>query len=82
MTIKIDKNVPMPSRRAGSLRYPWSEMVVGDSFFVKANDKGQQTNLILQSATQWMRRTGSTYKFSTRKVIEKGVAGIRVWRVE
>ncbi|WP_313444548.1 hypothetical protein [Brevundimonas sp.] len=37
MTYEIRKNVPIPSRRGGpgaAAKYPWKEMVVGDSFVV------------------------------------------------
>lgn len=35
--MKIDKNIPMPSDRR-AVKYPFSEMVIGDSFAVKKGD--------------------------------------------
>jgi len=32
--IKIEKAIPMPGARASQLRYPFSSMLVGDSFAV------------------------------------------------
>lgn len=34
MTIKIDRNVPIPIGTRGPAAYPWDDMQPGDSFFV------------------------------------------------
>ena len=74
--VKIDKGVPMPPafhylRR----KYPLADMEVGDSFFTA----GAKTNFF-GSYTSRHKKFGK--KFTTRAVVEDGVTGVRVWRVE
>lgn len=71
MTIKIEKNIPLP-KKAGvgrALTYPWDDMEPGDSFFV-------ETDKSCPSAPQSARDKG--WKFSNRRVEN----GFRIWRVE
>lgn len=73
MTIKIDKNVPLPPhiREGRAPEYPWRTMEIGDSFFV-AEPK-------TPNAATASRQTGRT--FTRRAVVEDGVKGFRVWRI-
>lgn len=67
----VEKGIPYPAR-AVSPSYPFSEMEVGDSFFVP--------RVTLQS----LHRTARLHrprKFLCRTVIESGVRGFRVWRM-
>ena len=70
--ITIEKGIPMPRRtRGGPIDlYPWAKMDIGDSFFV-ANAKSFNTKI---AARKYNRQ------FATRKVVEQGQSGIRVWR--
>ena len=74
MAYQIDKGVPMPpiSRGKGRLVYPWDEMEVGDSFFVK---DGKVKTLSRSCGTYGKRLER---KFTSRTV----EGGARVWRVE
>lgn len=67
---KVEKGVPLPPPRA---IYPWSEMEVGDSFFV---DDPRMRDLVRRAAAWERRRSGK--RFTVRKV--RG--GLRVWRFE
>jgi hypothetical protein len=69
--IKIDKGVPIPAPNFGPIsKYPFTELEVGDSFFVKE----KQTVMASACAGHGKRHNK---KFTTRS--ENG--GTRVWRV-
>jgi len=63
--IKIEKGVPIPTRRSNS-RYPWREMQIGDSFVVASSAQA------VHSSASY-----AHIKITTRAVD----GGIRVWRV-
>jgi hypothetical protein len=67
---KIEKNVPMAGSKIES-PYPFSQMVIGDSFFV---ENGNRITLG-QAASYQKRKHGTAY--SVRAVD----GGFRVWRV-
>jgi hypothetical protein len=69
--IKIEKNVPMPEAR-GETIYPFSDMEVGDSFFVPGRTPNQMQN----SASHWRKKNG--WKFTTAREND----GTRIWRKE
>lgn len=71
--IPIDKGIEMPPRHTGHGRprkYPWREMLVGDSFFTERPRDKFSPSVV---------RAGKLYgrKFSAR--VEG--AGTRVWRI-
>lgn len=73
--IGVDHDVPIPvgakSKRGRPPKYPWADLEVGDSFFVKG-----KRPIDLGEITQRMaRRTG--FRFITRTV----QGGVRVWRI-
>lgn len=73
--IKIDKKVPIPTKRSGRKSiYPFSDMKIGDSFEIKINDRTAVGN----AARQWAQREGNGYKFTTSAVGDK----VRIWRIE
>lgn len=76
MTIKIDKGVPLPPSRGGSIpgqrRSVFWEMDIGDSVFLMG-----ETNL--GGRVHHQRQAG--WKFAERRVVENGIKGIRVWRI-
>jgi hypothetical protein len=64
----IEKDVPLPDRRT---KYPWDEMVCGDSFFV-AGKTAQQL-----SPPAFYAGKKRTMRFRALDV----ESGVRVWRV-
>lgn len=68
--IKIDKGVPVPEKMGN--KYPFSEMEVGDSFYVD----GATPNQLQNAASYWRKKAG--YKFVARRENE----GARIWRIE
>lgn len=72
---KIEKNVALPASwgRAGSKKYPFGEMQVGDSFTAQV----KQTRLSNAAAT-YARYHGGGLKFTTRKIDD---ANTRIWRI-
>ena len=67
--MKIDTKVALPEVKAGRHGYPYAELRIGDSFFVPTTSV---------SVGYWKKKTG--YGYTTRKTIENGQAGVRVWR--
>ncbi len=75
--IKIDKGIPLhDSKRQISpgLTQKLRDMEVGDSFFYPA------VTSTLNGIIRNLRPEG--IKYSTRKVTENGVLGLRVWRIK
>ncbi len=79
ITVQSGIPLPNPDSPRGRSIYPWREMSVGDSFFVKGdpNKKNPISGGAVGSAA---RRLG--VKFAMRYVTERGQKGIRVWRVK
>ena len=78
MTLTIDRGIPPPPSRGISKRYPWSQMEIGDSFFVPSSLTKAAT---VRSATAYAKkRNGATY--ATSEIVENGVSGVRVWRIK
>lgn len=69
---KVEKDVPVPTARWRNSKYPWADMKVNDSFFVKDGRVGN----LLTSAKHWAKREGNGAKFMTRSID----GGVRVWR--
>lgn len=72
---KVEPGIPLPPRRT---RYPWADMMVGDSFFV--SEETPFVNVAsAASATQRKRRAqGFDMTFVARRVH----GGTRVWRTK
>lgn len=69
---KIEKGVPMPERGVRSIRYPFEQMEVGDSFtYLAAEDA-----LVRSAAHRNTKATGK--RFAVRKL---SASGGRCWRV-
>ena len=91
MTIKVDKDVPVPAytRVGRPSRYPWSEMEVGDSFFVPVSE-GEDIHKLRTSISGsryaytkgMVKRHGVEYRATIRTVTEGGVEGVRAWRLK
>lgn len=73
--LAIDKRVAIPEKkRSGRASiYPTGAMAVGDSFFVPGKTAEEIAGSIYRNKTR---------KFTARSVTEKGVKGVRVWRVK
>lgn len=77
---KIEKGVSIPPKGVGirkAEKYPFRDMEVGDSFFVP----GAKTLRIASACAGATKFLGNGHKFSVRKVEEKGIAGVRCWRI-
>ena len=72
--IKIEKNVPIPVRKALNRKYPFDRMEVGDSFFATGTK---------QSAITGAFNFYHPKKFScrTQKDDKGNFVGVRVWRI-
>lgn len=71
----LEKNVPMPPRKAGTARYPFASMEVGDSFAIPKDDKA--ASAISAAARVWALRHGlHNHKFSVRS----NGSTVRIWR--
>ena len=81
--IKLDRKVPIPPHGGGHggryLKYPWDTMQVGDSFFVAG---ASARSSIPTSARSYGRGRGIKFNCTLRTVTERGVKGVRIWRVE
>ena len=88
-TYQIEKNVPRPFRRSlakGQSKYPFATMEPGDSFFVAADMRRKRHQVVLQSLlsqaiNHYRKAHNVTNSFGTSQVEEKGVKGVRVWRL-
>jgi len=54
----------------------WKNFVVGSSFFIPCLD----TEEALTQVSRTTKRLG--YKIKTQVVVEKGIRGLRVWRIK
>jgi len=71
--MEIDKNIPIPKATSRE-KYPYASMEIGDSFIIF--DKNRNT--IGNATTYYSMKLNR--KFITRKVVENGKEGIRIWR--
>lgn len=90
--VEVQRDVPVPTRR-GRIKYPIAELEVGESFFIPANlglqdgdrDELKTMNLLqarLSSCTRAVAENNPGRRFATRRVVEQGQRGVRVWRTE
>ena len=83
MKYKIEKKVPLPIARKGRFLspYPFSEMRVGDSFFVHAMRRTRQRMIATKVSRAFVyhqRRQGNGKKWAVRMVTR----GVRCWRIK
>jgi hypothetical protein len=72
---EIDDGVPIPpATRNRPSNYPWAQLNVGQSFFAPTELKNPSSVALRGSEI-----SGHTYEF--RRTTEKGVKGVRFWRV-
>lgn len=76
--IAIDTDIAIPATKRGKVKYPFSNMNVGESFF---SEEENARSAALQFARN-AKEKGRAMKFVTRTVEEGGVKGFRIWRTE
>ncbi len=76
--MQIDKNVPLPPARGR--KYPFADMLPGDSAFFPGEHKRDKQHPAFMSARNYVKRKG--WRMVARSVVEAGVKGIRIWRME
>jgi hypothetical protein len=76
--IKIEKDVPVPKNITRKSKYPFREMKIGDSFFVKDKEDIKKTQRKMAAVAYMFCKKNSEYKFKTQAL----EAGVRVWRVK
>ena len=92
MKIKIDKNIPIPSRAKNPFIKIIDEIEVGDSFLMEADGKGEnyeadlkrQVRRIISSFSQ---RRIANMDYTTRvaqrqQTLDDGRLAFRIWRTE
>ena len=75
----LENDIPIPASRKsiGVCKYPWEDMKIGQSFFVPLSELTSED--ARPSPPDRLKKTG--YRVQTRKLIENGVWGVRVWRI-
>jgi hypothetical protein len=78
MKIQIETGVPVPVQAKRTSKYPFRDMVVGDSFFVNDKiDPKRMQQKVAAAACMFVRKNRS-YRFKTQAF----ETGVRIWRVE
>jgi len=83
MTIKIEKDVPLPPPRGKKWqsKYPFELLNVNDSFFVEAGDRF--CSLLLGSVRAIGKRFEERFGYKyTYRIIKEPKYGVRVWRIK
>ncbi len=84
-TIKIEKGIPCPEHLRGGFkgsRFPWEQMVPGDSFAVdvpKGKDAEKARQGLHSTACAWARRHRPGARFRVR--LEENDTRLRIWLV-
>lgn len=74
---EISANIPMPAPAGRARRgYPWEELAVGESFFMEGGNKASNSSVTRANKLLAPR------VFDSRRWTERGVDGVRVWRVK
>ena len=73
----VESGVPIPAQRAGSFRYPFPAMAVGDSFLSPKEEGEDCARNAYRAARLWGARQKPERYFSIRHVED----GWRLWRV-
>jgi hypothetical protein len=74
----VEPGVPIPTQRAGSFRYPFPAMAIGDSFLLPQTDGEDRARNAYRAARLWGARQEPSRRFSIRRVPD----GWRLWRTE
>jgi hypothetical protein len=78
MKIVIQKNIPMEATRESKSKYPFHEMEVGDSFFIKCDAETMisRRSTVLSSSVYYGKSSGKKFKSRTYS------DGFRIWRIK
>ena len=79
MSYEIEEGVVMPRALRGSrtMKYPWKEMLVDQSFFVpQTNSKN------VYASINHANKSYAPRKYTGRAAEKDGIRGTRIWRVE
>jgi hypothetical protein len=87
---EISKGVPIPvDFRSTEMKYPFEEMLVGDSFFIAPEYEDENVkrlgNRLAQARQAYQKRKaklGVEVQYTQRMWTENEVPGYRVWRVK
>lgn len=78
--IPVEKGIPLPPRGSYT-QYPWADMAIGDSFFVRFEGDRFATkkrgSSIASAGRAWLRRHGMKAPQVAHRAVE---GGIRIWR--
>lgn len=77
MKIQIEKGVAIPTKSSRKSKYPFRDMEVGDSFFIKDTIDPEGTRKKVSSAATMFCHEND-YKFKTQVF----PAGVRIWRIK
>ncbi len=72
--IKVQKNIPIPSKKGRPSKYPFKDMKPGESFEVTDAPK----NTVLNAANSWSKRHNKSARFTIRHSEGK----TRIWRTK
>ena len=78
MKIKIETEVPVPTKTTRKSKYPFREMEVGNSFFVNEKESVARLQQKLSAAASMFCKKNPAYKFKTQAFD----TGVRLWRVK
>ena len=75
----IERNIPIPPsiRTIGASKYPWDQLMVGESFAIPVEDLPSSD----YRPTPPERLKSKGYRVQTRKLKENGRWVVRVWRI-
>lgn len=76
--IKIDKKIPlpMPHSKGEGYKYAFATMKIGDSFWVPDDLHTRSP----QSSAYAYKRKHEGWNYTSRREMQDGVRGIRIWR--
>lgn len=78
MKIQIEKGVPVPKNITRKSKYPFREMEVGDSFFIKDNIDVKRAQQKISAVAHMFCKKNPLYKFKTQAFD----SGVRIWRTK
>ena len=78
MKIQIEKGVPVPKNITRKSKYPFLEMQIGDSFFIKEKEDVKKAQRKMAAIANMFCKKNSEYKFKTQAF----EAGVRIWRIK
>ena len=84
MEFKIEANIPLP-KRARIAKYPFADMVVGDSFLVPVEFEEhmpQTLRRMMAAKTAAASQLRKQREDNTSFLVSEVPAGVRVWRKE